>query len=343
MNYKICTFNVNGLGEYKKRCQIFEWLKNNKYDICFLQELHCQDIFKDKWTQEWGSQAFFCGNSSNSTGIGILFSPNVNFKVLEYIEVITGRIQVLKINLNDMEVVLINVYGPNKDDKHFFLELEKVIKQFEHETLIIGGDFNTIIDNIKDKKNGRVDTNKINRQHINSLIVNYDLNDIWRIFNNDNNHFTWHSNHKPPIFCRLDYFLTSSNIINKTSKCKITSGIRSDHSIVYFTFNPISEPRGPGYFKLNNSILLNNEYQNIIRDSIKSIADINKDANDNTKWEIIKGAVRNESIKFASKLKKDMDKNETNLKKEVDKLEQELSNDTDNNEILESLDEKKNF
>ena len=74
--------------------------------------------------------------------------------------------------------------------------------------------------------------------------------------------------------------------------------------MVYFTFNPITEPRGPGYFKLNNSLLLNNDYQNIIRDSITNIVDINKDANDNTKWEIIKGTVRNESIKFASKLKK---------------------------------------
>ena len=50
MNFKICTFNVNGLGEYKKRCQMFEWLKDNKYDICFLQELHCQNISNDKWT-----------------------------------------------------------------------------------------------------------------------------------------------------------------------------------------------------------------------------------------------------------------------------------------------------
>ena len=111
--------------------------------------------------------------------------------------------------------------------------------------------------------------------------------------------------------------------------------------MVYFTFNPLSEPRGPGYFKLNNSILLNNEYQNIIRNSIQNIVDINRDANDNTKWEIIKGTVRNESIKFASKIKKDMDKNETKLKTEIDKLENDISNDTDNNEILESLEEKK--
>ena len=91
-------------------------------------------------------------------------------------------------------------------------------------------------------------------------------------------------------------------------------GIRSDHSIVHFTFNPITEPRGPGYFKLNNSILLNKDYQNIIKQSIKDISEINKDASANTKWEIIKGAVRNETIKFTSKLKKDTNKNEKILK-----------------------------
>ena len=33
--FKICTFNVNGLGEYKKRRQIFEWLKHGKYEYVF--------------------------------------------------------------------------------------------------------------------------------------------------------------------------------------------------------------------------------------------------------------------------------------------------------------------
>ena len=255
MNYKTCTFNVNGLGEYDKRRQIFEWLKHEQCDICFLQELHCQNSSNDKWMQEWGSNAFFSGNSSNSTGIGILFRSSVIFTLIEYKEIIQGRIQLLKIHISDMDIVLINIYGPNKNDANFYSILEDLIKQYDSETLIIGGDYNTIIDNKKDKKNGRIDTNKNNNLKINSLISNYDLNDVWRIFNPELNRFTWHSNHKPPIFCRLDYFLTSSNVINKITKCKITPGIRSDHSLVYFMFNPVSEVRGPGYFKLNNSIL----------------------------------------------------------------------------------------
>ena len=248
MNYKICTFNVNGLGKYSKRRQIFEWLKHEKYDICFLQELHCQNNLNDKWLQEWGSNAFFSGNSSNSTGIGILFRANVHFKLIDYKEIIEGRIQTLKLNIDDTDIILINVYGPNKEDSNFYSVLENLLKQYEHETLIIGGDYNTIINSDKDKKNGRNDTNRNNKQQINSFMTNYDLNDIWRIFNPELNLFTWHSNHKPPIFCRLDYFLTSSNVINKTTKCKITPGIRSDHSLVYFVFNTSTEARGPRIF-----------------------------------------------------------------------------------------------
>ena len=58
-------------------------------------------------------------------------------------------------------------------------------------------------------------------------------------------------------------------------------------------------------------------------------------------FELIKGTVRNESIKFASKLKRDTDENEKNLKNEVDELEKELSRKTENTDILEALKEKK--
>ena len=58
--------------------------------------------------------------------------------------------------------------------------------------------------------------------------------------------------------------------------------------------------RGPGYFKLNNSLLLNTEYQNIIKTSITETALHNKDAKPNILWEVIKGNIRNETIKYAA-------------------------------------------
>ena len=80
----------------------------------------------------------------------------------------------------------------------------------------------------------------------------------------------------------------------------------------------------------------------MIRDTIKSITEINENANPNTKWEIIKGSVRNETIKYTTKLKKDNNKEENDLKINIDKLENKLSNETDNNETKNMLIQFKN-
>ena len=67
--------------------------------------------------------------------------------------------------------------------------------------------------------------------------------------------------------------------------------------------------RGPGSFKINNSILHEEEYIQRIRNAIKQIATINKDANPITLWEIIKGTIRNIYIKYSSEKKKQTYKN----------------------------------
>ncbi len=88
------------------------------------------------------------------------------------------------------------------------------------------------------------------------------------------------------------------------TKSKITTGFKSDHSMVYFGLHTEQNKRGPGYFKLNNNLLLKTEYQDIIRRNISTIAEINQDSNPITLWEIIKGTARNETIKYASNEKK---------------------------------------
>ena len=101
--------------------------------------------------------------------------------------------------------------------------------------------------------------------------------------------------------------------------------------------------RGPGYFKLNSSLLLDKEYQDIIKKSITEISLINRDANPNTLWEIIKSTIRNETIKFATHTKKTRKQEET-IKNEILKLQQNISETSDHEKIETlkiSLQEKK--
>jgi len=68
--------------------------------------------------------------------------------------------------------------------------------------------------------------------------------------------------------------------------------------------NLIHNDKGPGYFKLNNSLLLDTVYKNKIKTSIQEIVSFNEQANPNVLWEIIKGRIRDETIKYASLKKK---------------------------------------
>ncbi len=101
---------------------MFQWLKENKFNICFLQELHCNaDVDNTPWGNQWGGDLFLSGNSSNSLGIGIFIKKDLDFKynILEYEEIIIGRLQLLKIEIQGKLIVLFNIYGPNTDNTDF--------------------------------------------------------------------------------------------------------------------------------------------------------------------------------------------------------------------------------
>ena len=204
------------------------------------------------------------------------------------------------IKLENKILKVINIYGPNDDNIHLFEKLHIYINGNEENDFIIGGDFNTVLNTNIDKRNGRKDTHKKCRLIINNIVGINEVVDIWRIQHPDTRKYSWHSNHKPPIFCRLDYFLISNNLINSTKHSSIKPGYKTDHSLITVSIDFHNVPRGPGYFKFNNSLLIDNDYKNIIKRSISETARINSDANPNVLWEVIKGNIRNETIKFAT-------------------------------------------
>ena len=330
MEIRCCSYNVRGLLNKTKRTQMFSWLKTQPYDIYLLQETHLMAKQYEIWEDEWGGKAFFSGSKSNSEGICILFKPQLDVKVNNYMDILSGRLQSVDVIVNDKDLTVINVYGPNKDDTSFFDILEDYILNNDEKSFIVGGDFNTVLNADKDKKNGNLYTHKHCRDKINSIVNTSNLVDIWRILNPEKLKFTWHSNTKPIIFCRLDYFLISENLVNAIKSAKIKAGYKSDHSIIDICFDFIKIEKGPGYFKLNNSLLLDTNYQTSIKNNISETVEINKNANPNTLWELIKGCIRNTTIKFATSKKKKEIAKEQELTKEIDIIQNKLITSAEN-------------
>jgi len=114
----------------------------------------------------------------------------------------------------------------------------------------------------KDKKGGRPCTHKNSLEEVKSICVTWDVLDIWRVLNQQGERYTWRGK-KPDIQCRLDFFLTSQSLSSKVNTSDIVPRYKTNHSVITMAITTNSNPRGPGFWKLNTSFPSeNNCHQN---------------------------------------------------------------------------------
>ena len=78
----------------------------------------------------------------------------------------TGRYIICDLVANGKLITLVNVYAPNEDDPNFFKTLAEHIEDFQKDEIVIGGDFNLVLDVEKDKKGGLPKTNNNARKMV---------------------------------------------------------------------------------------------------------------------------------------------------------------------------------
>ena len=71
---------------------------------------------------------------------------------------------------------------------------------------------------------------------------------------------------------------------------------------------------------MNKSYLFEDDFKNNIKNAIQELVRNNSDLNPNTLWELIKGTIRNESIKYASRRKREKERKENTLKSNISKV-----------------------
>ena len=79
----ICSLNVGGLSNDKKRRETYLWLKEKQFSIYFLQEVHSTKKSGIYWRSEWGYSTIFTEFSSSKAGVGILFNNKLSIQNTE--------------------------------------------------------------------------------------------------------------------------------------------------------------------------------------------------------------------------------------------------------------------
>ena len=189
---EICSLNARGLSKPEKRRETFGWLRDKKYSIYFLQEMHnAKDTEGSVWLAEWGYKGIFSSRSSSRACVCILFNNNFFFEVKKYFSDPQGRYVIADIQTEDKVITLQNIYAPNEDEPVFFFQnaFEK-LSTFECENVVIGGDFNLVQNIEKDKKGGNNTTQFNSLAEIETIKESLDLTDIWRDLHPEIKRFT---------------------------------------------------------------------------------------------------------------------------------------------------------
>ena len=229
---KIGSLNVRGLGDRLKRRQLlFDWLRRKKFSIYVLQ-VHCSEIAIPVWSVEWGYKTIFCCCTSAKGGVAILFKNNFDFQLKRTYVDPNGRFIICDITTDKKCVTIATLYAPIEDDPNFFSNLFDHLNDFECDVVyvIIGGDFNLVLNLDVDKKGGLARTRVESVKTLKEVFSELDLVDAWRILNPDNRRYTWRRK-RLEIQCRLDFFLVTQRSMCSVKSTNIATGYKTDHSL----------------------------------------------------------------------------------------------------------------
>ena len=337
--------NCRGLADRQKRRDVLDHLRSKRPSIVFLQDIHLDSEKARTLLMEWGLEGKIAPGSSNSRGTALLFNSNFAYRIDNTYTHQGGNYVIVDLTIQDQNITLCSVYGPNKDDPDFYRQMFQTIEQMGNDSIILGGDWNLVIDPELDYCNYKQINNRRARTILLEKIQEFDLVDVWRKQNESNRVYTWQTNDFRKQ-SRLDFFLVSENLVSLVQKTDIESGYRTDHSLVSLEIDTKIDKRGKGLWKFNVSLLQNEDYSQLVKNSLqeckelyaalpydrKRLHEIPHDQLHLTiSWKLFLDTtlmiIRGKTIRYAKKFKKENNEKENRLSEEINQLQKEIMED----------------
>lgn len=258
-----------------------------------MQETHSNPDDVKFWTSQWGDKIIFSHASTHSTGVAILFN-NLPGKVIKVKTDSNGHWASVVLNINDVLFILFNVYGYNSVplNNKLLSDISDTLFEFKRvyltDNIIIGGDFNMVMDEALDRF-----PPKFNTSHPNPYLLNFCLNnnvvDAWRDGNPNLKQFSWFKANGTSI----DYWLTSSNLSDFIKDISISAAPLTDHCCIFISFySGQRESRNKGYWKFNTDLLKHKNFCSQIKSIINDVVSLKDLTSFISKWEYLKHKIR---------------------------------------------------
>uniref|UniRef100_A0A803K3C6 Endonuclease/exonuclease/phosphatase domain-containing protein n=1 Tax=Xenopus tropicalis TaxID=8364 RepID=A0A803K3C6_XENTR len=202
------------------------------------------------------------------------------------------------------------VYAPNTSKKTFFQTFFTKLLETSEGRVIVGGDFNTTINNNLDRSREILETQaqpEYNRdsKYLTKHLTSAALVDIWREKHPLDRDYSYFSS-AHTFYSRIDFIFSKPTHLEYIQKAKIHDITWSDHAMVEILWEKWDTIRRHRQWRLNESLLLDNDTHTEVANSIKEYFDINNQTDTSLAigWEAHKAVIRGILLKHASRLKK---------------------------------------
>lgn len=322
----VVTWNINGCSTPAKRKKILTYLRSKNTDVAFIQETHFRKEDEAlKMKRDWVGKVFHNSVSSKSCGVAILINKRLNFVLSREFKDSDGRILGLEAKINGVKVVLCNIYAPNKDSPVFIHKVTKMLGGLDGQ-IILGGDFNQVIDDHLDRSKIRPGSAGSSRTALCSLQEDLGLIDIWRLVNPREREYSFYS-HPHKTYSRIDFFLISHSLVDQVIDSNIGVIAITDHALVQLHLDLNVDKTKVGRWRMNTNLLQDEQFAKKLGEDIHIFLELNIGSTERlaTVWDALKAFVRGKFISHSSWKKKETRSKLQSLEKEIIDLEKKLA------------------
>ena len=271
--------------------------------ICCLQETYFRprDTFRLK-VRGW-KKIFHANGNQKKAGVAALISDEIDFKIKNVTRDKEGHYIMIEGPIQEEDITIINIYAPNIGAPKNIRQMLTAIKEEIDSNTVIVSDFNTSLTPMD-----RSSRQKINKeiQALNDTIEQIDLIKIYRTFHPKTADYTFFSS-THGTFSRIDHILDHNSSLNKFKKIEIISSIFSDHNTIRLEINCREKNiKNTNTWRLNNTLLNNQEITEEIKEEIKKYLETNDNENKMIQnlWDTAKAVLRRKFIAIQYYLKK---------------------------------------
>lgn len=323
---KIISWNCKGLNGAIKWGNILSHLKKLEMDIGFLQETHLKDQDHKRLKTKWIGQVYHSNFRVKNRGAAIIIKKSIPFSASKVIADPRGRYVIVTGKLYNKLVTLASIYAPNIDDETFITSFFAALPNMDSHQLIIGGDFNLVLDPKIDRSSQKPCSITKSAKAIHRFMNTYKLFDPFRSLSPNTKTYSYFS----PVhhsFPRIDFFLIDYAYLTNIKHCDYGAIVLSEHCPVSLHIK-IGHIPTTKKWRFNNSLLSDLNIVEELKKQIEFFLQTNDDPDitRSTLWETFKVYLRGQIISLINMKNKQQREKESKITEELIELDRKYAN-----------------